>query len=321
MAEKWRVLLPKQIHPAGPDSLADIADFGLVSDYGTDPEDLVSVIGDFDAVILRAAQLDRSVIEAADELKVISKHGVGLDNVDIEAASERGIVVCNTPGVNSRTVAEGAISLLVATRRNLIQADEAVRNGNWEARADWDRFCRHTIEDDTLGLFGFGNIACEAARMALGLGMDCVTYDPYIDDEDLLDGISRVSAKGDLFDRADVVSVHTPLTEKTNHAIGSEELREIDYIVNTARGGVIDEEALLEELEDGDLITAGLDVLEQEPPAEDNPLLDRDDVVLTPHFAGLSVESTYQMSVGAAENVRTVYDGGVPDSTVNRDAL
>jgi D-3-phosphoglycerate dehydrogenase len=321
MTETWRILLPNQIHPAGPDSLTDIADFEIVSDYGTNPEDLVPVIGDFDAIILRAAQLDRAVIEAADGLKVISKHGVGLDNVDIAAASERGIVVCNTPGVNSRTVAEGAISLLMATRRNLIQADEAVRSGNWDARADWDRFCRHTIENDTLGLFGFGDIAREAARMALGLGMDCVAYDPYIDDEDLLDGISRVSVKGDLFDRADVVSVHTPLTEETHHAIGSEELRKIDYIVNTARGGVIDEEALREELENGDLITAGLDVLEQEPPAEGTPLLERDDVVLTPHFAGLSVESTYQMSVGAAENVRTVYDGDIPDSTVNEDAL
>lgn len=321
MTEKWRVLLPNQIDPAGPNSIVDIAEFETVSDYGTDSADLVPVIGDFDAIILRAAQLDRAVIEATDRLKVISKHGVGLDNVDIGAASERGIIVCNTPGVNSRTVAEGAFTLLLATRRNSIQADEAVRNGNWDARADWDRFCRHTIEDDTLGLFGFGDIARETARMALGLGMDCVTYDPYIDDEALLEGVSRVSEKGDLFERADVVSVHTPLTEGTHHAIGRDELREIDYVVNTARGGVIDEEALLKELRDGDLITAGLDVLEREPPAADSPLLDRDDVVLTPHFAGLSVESTHQMSTGAAENVRTVYNGGVPDSIVNEDAL
>lgn len=321
MSETWRILLPNQIHPAGPESLDGIAEFESVSEYGTSPADLVPVIDDFDAIILRAAQLTHEVIEAADRLKVISKHGVGLDNVDIEAANERGIVVCNTPGVNSRTVAEGAIALLLATCRNLIEADAEVRHGNWQVRADWDRFSRHTIQDDTLGLFGFGDIAREAAKMAIGLGMNCVTYDPFIDDKDLLPSVERVDEKTALFDRADVVSVHTPLTEGTHHAIGRDELGRIDYIVNTARGGVIDETALLEELEHGDLITAGLDVLEEEPPSPDNPLLERDDVILTPHFAGLSIESTYEMSVQAAENIRTVYDGDIPASTVNADVL
>lgn len=321
MSGKWRVLLPKTIDESGPNSISDIADFESVDKYGTSAEALKPHIGQFDAVILRAAQLNADVIEAADRLKVISKHGAGLDNVDIPAASNHGVVVCNTPGVNSRTVAEGAITHLLATRRNLLAADQEVRAGNWDARGDWDRFCRHTIEDDTLGLFGFGDIAREVATIALGLGMECVTFDPYIDDDDLLEGVERVAEKHALFEAADTVSVHTPLTDETYHAIGREELREIDYIVNTARGEVIDEDALLAALDDGDIITAGLDVFSEEPPSLDNPLLERDDVILSPHFSGLSVESTHQMSTGAAANVRSVYDGDIPDSTVNTDEL
>jgi D-3-phosphoglycerate dehydrogenase len=210
--------------------------------------------------------------------------------------------------------------LLLATRRNVVQADRAVRAGDWDVRSDWDRFCRHTIKDDTLGLYGFGNIAREVAKMAVRMGMHCVTYDPYICDEDLFEGVSRRAEKQSLFEAADVVSVHTPLTDETRCSVGLEELREIDYLINTARGEIVDEEELRQAL-DEDLVAAGLDVIDEEPPLPDNPLLERDDVILTPHFGTLSVEALRQMSKRAAENVRTVYEGDMPNSAVNAEKL
>lgn len=321
MPEQWCVLLPNKIHPAGPDSIRDIAEFESVSDFGIHPADLVGEIDRFDAVILRSAQMTRDVIAAADQLRVIAKHGVGTDNIDIPAASERGIVVCNTPGTNSRTVAEGAITLLLATRRNIVQADSAVRDGNWAVRADWDRICRHTIEGETLGIFGYGDIGRETAKLAIGMGMSCVVYDPYLPAAAFGPEVERVTDKAALFEAADAVTIHAPLTDETRHAIGRDELREIEYIVNTARGGIIDESALVEALANDELISAGLDVLDREPPDPDNPLLSRDDVVLSPHLAGISIESTRKMSEHAARNVRTVYDGDLPETTVNADAF
>lgn len=317
MSDKWRMLIPEQIDESGPRSLSDIVDATI--EY-SDISDIRESIDDVDAIIHRGVRLDAELIERAKRLKVISKHGVGLDSIDIEAATERGVVVCNTPGATARTVAEAAITLVLATRRNLVQADAAVRNRDWNARADWDRFRRRTVRGDTLGLFGFGNIARETAEMALGLGMECVTFDPYIDDDDVFDGVTRVSEKQALFEAADTVSIHSPLTDETRHAVGLEELREIDYVVNTARGEIIDEDDLLEAL-NRDLVAAGLDVLDEEPPSAENPLLHREDVILSPHIGTLSTEAMRQASLQAAENVRTVYEGDMPKSAVNGDRL
>ncbi|UHQ98859.1 hydroxyacid dehydrogenase (plasmid) [Natrinema zhouii] len=316
-SEKWQLLIPEQIASEGPESISDI----VLSVETYDDETIGDQLPDADAIILRGVELDADLIADAERLKVISKHGVGLDSIDIDAASDRGIVVCNTPQANSRTVAEHAITLILTTRRNLLQADRAVRGGNWDARSDWDRFRRHTITGDTLGLFGFGSIAREAADLAVGMGMRCIVYDPYVSEDKLPADVEKASEKRALFEAADTVSVHAPLTDETRRAIGRDELREIDYIVNTARGEIIDESALERALAEDELIAAGLDVLHDEPPAPDDPLLQRDDVILSPHMGTLSVEATRRMSVGAAENVRTVYDGGVPESTVNKDAL
>jgi D-3-phosphoglycerate dehydrogenase len=315
--EKWQLLIPEQIASEGPESISDIV--SSIETY--DRSDFRSKLSDADAIILRAVNLDAELIANAERLKVISKHGVGLDNVDIDTASEHGVVVCNTPQANSRTVAEHAITLLLATRRNLIQADRAVRGGDWDARANWDRFRRHTVTGDTLGLFGFGSIAREVANMATGMGMRCLAYDPYVGNDELPTDVEKVSEKRALFEAADTVSIHAPLTDQTRRAVGRKELQEINYIVNTARGEIIDESALQRALAEDYLIAAGLDVFHDEPPAPADPLLQRDDVILSPHMGTLSVEATQQMSMSAAENVRTVYNGGIPVSTVNEDAL
>jgi len=319
MAETWDVLVPRQIDPSGPEAIADFADCTGMDEYDT-VDAALDDIGRYDAVIVRVADLDADVIDRADRLQIIAKHGAGLDNVDIDAASRRGIVVCNTPGANSRSVAEHALSLLFALRRNHRGADRHVRGGGWDRGA----YTGRELTGNTLGLFGFGAIARETSDLAHGIGQDVLMYDPYVPDDDVPARVERVSEFRDLFARSDAVSVHAPLTPETRHAISTAELTalgERGVLLNTARGPIVDEDALLAALETDTLGGAGLDTFETEPPAEDHPLFGRDDVVLTPHVGGVTEEALARMSQRAAANVRTVYEGGVPPSTVNRDAV
>jgi D-3-phosphoglycerate dehydrogenase len=319
MTDIWNVLLPPQIDPSGPESIADIARCTGMDEYDS-VEDALEDIGRYDAVVVRVAELDADVIARASKLKVIAKHGAGLDNVDVDAASRRGIVVCNTPGANARSVAEHAIALLFAVRRNLRTADRHVRAGEWDRSA----FVGRELTGDTLGLFGFGAIAREVSDLAHGMGQTVLAYDPYVPDDDVPARVERVRELSALFARSDAVSVHAPLTPETRHAVSTDELAalgEHGILVNTSRGPVVDEAALLAALERGALGGAGLDTFETEPPGVDNPLYDRDDVLLTPHIAGVTGEALARMSRRAAENVRTVYEGGLPKSTVNRDAV
>jgi D-3-phosphoglycerate dehydrogenase len=319
MPETWNVLLPEQIDPSGPESIADIAACTGMDEYDS-VADALADIARYDAVIVRVAPIDAAVIDRADRLRVIAKHGAGLDNVDVDAASGRGIVVCNTPGANARSVAEHAVALLFAVRRNLRTADRHVRAGEW----DRGQFTGHELTGDTLGLFGFGAIAREVSDLAHGMGQAVLTYDPYVPDDEIPMRVERVTELPELFARADAVSVHAPLTPETRHAVSTDELSALGpagVLVNTSRGPIVDEAALLDALETGALGGAGLDTFAEEPPGADHPLYARDDVLLTPHVGGVTDEALARMSQRAAANVRTVYEGGVPESTVNRAAL
>ncbi|MFD1641195.1 hydroxyacid dehydrogenase [Halohasta litorea] len=319
MSEPWQILLPTQIDPSGPSSIADFAECTGMDEYGSLKAALDDIAA-YDAVVVRVAELDREVIERAANLQVIAKHGTGLDNVDIEAASEHGVVVCNTPGVNSRSVAEHAIALQFGVQRNLAAADRHVRKGGWDRAA----YTGHELQGDMLGLMGFGAIAQETATIAQGIGQDVVVYDPYVPSDDVPAGIEQVDDLTELFARSDTVSIHVPLVEDTRHAVSTaqfEALGDEGVLINTSRGGIVDEAALFEALDSGVIAAAGLDNFEQEPPEEDNPLLDRDDVLLTPHVGGVTYNALERMSRGAAANIRTVYEGDLPESTVNREAL
>lgn len=317
--ERWQVLLPREIHPAGPESIEDIAEFTSVSEYDS-TDDLHTDIHRYDAVIDRLIDLPAETIADASNLKVIAKHGVGLDNIDIDAATERGIVVCNTPGSNARGVAEQALTLLTTVRKRILVADREVRSGTWER----PRFTTSELGGDTLGLLGFGNTGSKAGELFDGIGMDVCVYDPYVDAESLPEWARPVDSVLELFDQSDAVSVHVPLTPTTENLVSTEELAAMDdhgIIVNTARGGIVDEDALVVALEAGTIAGAGLDVLESEPPAPDNPLLSMDSVVLTPHIGGVTEESLENAALQAAANVRTVYEGELPETTVNADGL
>lgn len=319
MTKTWNVLVPEQIAPDGPVSISDFAECTGMGEYDS-VDDALNDIDRYDAVIVRVAPLDEAVIDSAGRLQVIAKHGAGLDNVDVTAASERGIVVCNTPGANARSVAEHAVGLLFALRRNLRAADRHLREGNWDRGA----FTGHELTGDTLGLFGFGAIAREVSDIAQGLGQDVLTFDPYVPDDEIPARVERVTELSNLFERSDAVSIHAPLTEETHHAVSTEELAalgERGVLINTSRGPIVDEAALLEALESEALNAAGLDTFEEEPPGEDNPLYERDDVRLTPHIGGVTDEALARMSRRAARNVRTVSEGDLPESTVNRGAF
>lgn len=315
----WQVLLPRLIDDAGPESISDIATFTSLADY-EDREALLDDVDRFDAIIARLIEVDAELIARADNLKVVSKHGVGLDNVDIDAATERGIVVCNTPGANAQSVAEHTMMLVLTVRKHGLVADADLRRGEWNR----EQYLGHRLQGNTYGVFGCGDIGSRVATLARAFGMSVVAYDPYLDGDDFPEGVDEVATKADLFEAADIVSVHAPHTEETHHAVSTEELgllSESGILVNTARGGLVDEAALIDALEAAIIGGAGLDVFEQEPPSADNPLFDLDSVVVTPHIAGSTIESNREKAVRAAENVRTVYEGGVPESAANADDL
>jgi len=319
MSEPWQILLPTQIDPSGPSSIADFAECTGMDEYDS-VDTALDDIAAYDAVVVRVAELDCDVIERAENLNVIAKHGSGLDNVDIEVASDHGIAVCNTPGVNSRSVAEHAIALQFGVQRNLAAADRHVRDGGWDRSA----YTGHELLGDTLGLVGFGAIAQETATIAQGIGQDVVVYDPYVSADDVPAGIDQVDDLTELFARSDTVSIHVPLVDGTRHAVSTpqfEALGDGGVLINTSRGGIVDEAALFEALDSDLIAAAGLDNFEQEPPEADDPLLDRDDVLLTPHVGGVTYNALARMSRAAAANIRTVYEGGLPDSTRNAEGL
>lgn len=318
--EEWNVLLPKDIDMAGPESIDDFATFTSISEFGLSADDLKPYVAQFDAIILRMAELTEEVLDEAENLKIIAKHGAGLDNVDIDAATERDIVVCNTPGANSRSVAEHGLTLLLAVNRQLVAMDSATRNGQWN-RSEW---VSDEVAGKTLGLFGCGNIGQELATLADGVNLSVIGYDPYLSEEDLPDVISKVDEKETLFERADAVSVHTPLTPETRHAISTEELETLGpdgILINTARGPVVDESALVTALEEDAIFGAGIDVFENEPPAPDNDLFDRENIVVSQHVGGVTRQAMRRMSMGAAECVRVRFEGEIPDTAVNGDAV
>lgn len=315
---RWRVLVSEAVDTDGLEPLAEVADIDGPTAHRDDAHRRAE-IDKYDGLIVRTFQVDAEVLEKADRLRVVSKHGTGLDNIDVAAASEQGIAVCNTPGVNSAAVAEHAFGLVIAARKQICAADRDLRAGEW----DRERYLANELRDDTLGLFGCGTIGIEVAERALAFGMDVVAFDPYIDPDACPSGVSLVADKQELFRRADAVSVHAPLTDETAHAIGAREFEALagGPIVNTARGEIIDQDALVAALDSGVISSAGLDVFESEPPDPSHPLFARDNVVVTPHIAGGSREAMFRMSHGAATHVGMVLEGRLPDDTVNREAL
>jgi D-3-phosphoglycerate dehydrogenase / 2-oxoglutarate reductase len=278
--------------------------------------DLGEAIGRYDAIVIRSAtKLTADVIERAVRLKVIGRAGVGIDNVDVDAATRRGIVVANAPESTVVSAAEHTIGLLVALTRNIPQAHAALKQGRWERKT----YGGVELADKTLGVLGFGRIGQQVARRAAGLGMRVVAYDPFVAPDRFRElGVERLEDLTGVYAAADFITLHLPLTDETRESLGAEafaQMRDGVRIVNAARGELIDEDALLAALRSGKVGGAALDVFSTEPYS--GPLLELDNVVATPHLAASTEEAQDRAGVIIAEQVAAALEGGLVTNAVN----
>jgi D-3-phosphoglycerate dehydrogenase / 2-oxoglutarate reductase len=277
-------------------------------------------LGDADALIVRSAtRVTAELLERARRLRVIGRAGVGVDNVDLDAATQRGIVVMNTPGGNAVSVAEHTLMLILSLARHLPQADGSLKQGRWEKK----KLLGIEVRGKTLGLIGLGNVGSEVARLAQAFGMETIAYDPYVSSKIAGEQNVRLMSLEELLKAADFISLHASLTPATEHVINSKTLARTKpgvRIVNCARGELINEEDLLTALESAQVAGAGLDVFEQEPPKEAKLVL-HPGVIATPHIAGSTEEAQEIIGVRIAEQVRDYLLEGVARNAVNMPSL
>lgn len=288
---------------------------------GLSPQELADAAGDVDAIVVRSgAKVTAEVIDAAKRLKVIARAGVGVDNIDVDAATRRGVLVVNSPAGNTLAAAEHTIALLLAAARNIPQAQAAMRSGRW----DRSMFMGRQVLGKTLGIVGFGRIGREVAKRAICLGMKVAVHDPYVADDVIrAHGCRPVPHLGELLEMSDFVSLHAQLTPQTKGMIGEDELRRMRrtaLLINCARGALVDEQALVRALQEGWIAGAALDVFadDRHPPRE---LLEMSNVVATPHLGASTEEAQAQVAVDAAEQVVAVLHGKTAWSPVNAPAL
>ncbi len=283
-------------------------------------EELIESATDPIGIMTIETEIDESVMDAFPNLEFISVHGIGVDMVDVEAATDRGIPVFNTPHYCLEEVATHTMSLILACERRICQYNSDVKSGGWDYKLEGPIT---RLSTKTVGVVGLGDIGLEVVKRIRGFGVDIVGYDPYVSEEEIDEyGVEKVDFDS-LCERADIITVHTPLTESTRHLLDASAFDTMQSgvtLVNAARGGIIDQTALYEALEDGTVSYAGLDVLESEPP-EDDRILNLDNVVITPHAAWYSEDALTELQRTAGENVATFLNGDVPDYVVNRDVV
>jgi len=284
-------------------------------------EELLRIIPDYDGLVVRSeTKVTAEVIKAATRLKVVARAGVGVDNVDVEAATGRGVIVVNTPGGNTLAAAELAFTLMLATARKLGQANTSLKEGKWERK----QFVGVELFGKTLGIVGLGRIGTEIAKRAISFGMRPIAYDPFVQPAYAEKNGIEMTTLLDIYHRADFITVHSPLTPETLHMINDsafEQMKNGVRIINAARGGIIDEAALLNALQSGKVAAAGLDVYEQEPPPADYPLIKHPNVVVTPHLGASSEEAQIKVAVDAAESVIAALNGELVPNAVNLPGL
>jgi D-3-phosphoglycerate dehydrogenase len=299
-----KVLVSDKLDPQGLEILEQAPGLSVVSQPGLKGDDLLAAVADAEGLVIRSGtKVTAEVIAAAEKLKVIGRAGIGVDNIDVPAATARGIVVMNTPSGNNITTAEHAIALLISLARHIPQATASMKAGKWEK----SRFTGMELYNRTFAVIGLGNIGRIVARRAKGLGMKVVAYDPF------LSGPAKAGAEVELvsFDemlaRADAISVHVPRTPDTMGLLNDaafEKMRPGVLVINAARGGIIDEAALLRALDAGRVGGAAMDVFAKEPPSADDPLVRHDRVICTPHLGASTEQAQVNVAIAVAEQVR-----------------
>jgi D-3-phosphoglycerate dehydrogenase len=310
-----RVLIPEKLADPGIELLKRDFDVDVLLDLSA--EDLLEKIGEYDGLIIRSAtQVTARVIEKADNLKAIGRAGIGVDNIDIEAATKRGVIVANAPESNTVAAAEHTLGLMLAAARRIPAADASLKGGEWKRSA----FKGVEVREKTLGLIGLGHVGAIVARGAIGMGMKVLAYDPYVSEDRMRSmNVGRAETTDEVFENADFVSLHVPRTPQTIGLVNEESLGKMKptaYLINVARGGIVDEAALYEALKNGVIGGAALDVFAEEPTTE-SPIFSLPNVVVTPHLGASTAEAQDRAGITAAEQVAAALKGRVPMHAIN----
>jgi D-3-phosphoglycerate dehydrogenase len=304
-----KILISDKLAEEGVKILKEVKEFSVDCKYDLTPEQLKEVIKSYDALIIRSGTtVTADIICAADRLKFIGRAGVGLDNVDLKAATKKGIVAMNTPGGNTTSTAEHTMSMILALARSIPQAVASIKAGKWERSS----FKGTELYGKKLGIIGLGRIGSTVARMAKGFGMDILAYDPFLSMEVAQQkGVTVVELEG-LLKTADFITIHIPKSSETKNLISSKEfgmMKKNVRLINCARGGIVDEKALIKALEDKQIAGCALDVFESEPPDFSSPLLKFDNCVATPHLGASTSEAQINVAIEIAEVVRNALLG------------
>lgn len=311
-----KTLVTESIDKEGINLLLEVGE--VVYGTGTDEATIIEEGKDVDAILVRVAKITAPIIEALPNLKVVAKHGIGVDNIDVACCTKNNVRVVNAPKSNVNAVAEHTVALMVAISKNLVFLDKATKNGEFVKR---NAYPTDELQNKTLGFIGMGNIATDVARKMSNFGMNIIAYDPFKTESEFA---TMVKKPEDVYQQSDYISIHIPLTPDTKHFISNEAfhlMKPNAYLVNASRGGVVDEEALFAALKCEKIRGAAFDVFEEEPPQDDNPLFTLDNVILSPHNAALSREALVNMATHAAMGICDVLKGKQPDWIVNKELL
>lgn len=316
-----KILVADKISPTGVEFFKQQKDCEVIEAYGSTPEELLKLVVDVDGIAVRSeSKITEEVLAAAKQLKVVGRAGVGVDNIDIEAATERGVIVMNTPGGNTVATAELTFTHMLCGTRPVAQAFRSMQEGRWDRKI----LTGHELNGKTLGICGLGRIGTEVAKRAQAFGMEILAYDPFLTS-------SRAKSLGleivdlpSLCQRSDYITVHMPLTDETRHMIDAEAIAMMKdgvRLFNCARGGIIDEKALVDGLKSGKVAAAGLDVFEDEPLSPDSELRKIDNLVLTPHLGASTKEAQESVGVEIAQQMFEALEGGIVRNAINMPSI
>lgn len=316
---KYKVLFLKNLADTGKNYLKE-HDCEVVISKAKTKKELLDEVKDMDAFFVRNEPITGEIMDAAPKLKVIAKHGIGYDNIDIAAATERGIQVVYAPRGNVNSVAEQTImNILCCARRYGIVHNELVR-GNYNIRFELND--GYEVSGKTIGLIGCGHIARSVAKKAInGFDMKVIAFDPFLKPGLTEEGIEVIANRKKVFEQADFISIHMPSTPETKHSVGMQEfewMKPTAFLINTSRGNIVNEADLIQALKKKEILGAGLDVYENEPIEKENELLHMDNVICTPHTAGLTIEASDRLSLTGAQGIVEVFEGKKLTWPVNR---
>ena len=314
-----KIFLTERIHD---DAIAYLKEnFEVVQGTSMEPADIIQQAQGCAGILIRSAKITAEVMDAIPTLKVVAKHGMGVDNIDVAHATEKGILVVNAPYSNMNAVAEHIVTLLLALSKRIVRMDKLTRNGGFTQR---NTYKTTELKNATVGIIGMGKISRLVVKKLSGFEMRIIASDPFVKQEDVGELPVTMVSSEEVYRTADFVVVHTSLFPSTFHLVGAEQfqmMKPTAYIINAARGPIIDEAAMIEALKTGGIAGAGLDVFEQEPPAGENPLFAMDNVIVSPHNAALSDGALRAMAMDSALGITEYLTGKTVSFPVNREVL